>query len=129
MGDQSAFAETVGVKLVADGYVLSRSADGSVACLPHGLTNAFTRITRRTGISTHFHALRHFSATTAIAAGMDVRTVAGRLGHADPSVTVTGADRRISGAAPLRRHVGSPVPIATARSPVPAGRFALRTRR
>jgi integrase len=88
MDDQSAFAETVGMKLAGDAYVLSRSADGSVACLPHGLTNAFTRITRRTGIATHFHVLRHFSATTAIAAGMDVRTVAGRLGHADPSVTL-----------------------------------------
>lgn len=32
--------------------------------------------------------LRHFSATTAIAEGVDVRTVAGRLGHADPSLTL-----------------------------------------
>ena len=37
---------------------------------------------------THFHELRHFSATTAIAAGSDVRTVAGRLGHADPALTL-----------------------------------------
>jgi hypothetical protein len=34
------------------------------------------------------HGLRHFSATTAIAGGADVRTVAGRLGHADASVTL-----------------------------------------
>jgi len=34
------------------------------------------------------HSLRHFSATTAIAGGTDVRTVAGRLGHADESVTL-----------------------------------------
>jgi hypothetical protein len=39
-------------------------------------------------LSTHFHELRHFAATTAIAGGADVRTVAGRLGHADPSVTL-----------------------------------------
>ena len=32
--------------------------------------------------------LRHFTATQLIAAGLDVRTVSGRLGHADPSVTL-----------------------------------------
>jgi len=40
------------------------------------------------GVKTHLHALRHFSATQLIAAGHDVRTVAGRLGHADASVTL-----------------------------------------
>jgi integrase len=35
-----------------------------------------------------FHDLRHFSATQLIGAGTDVRTVAGRLGHADPSTTL-----------------------------------------
>ncbi|MDP9442264.1 MAG: site-specific integrase [Actinomycetota bacterium] len=34
------------------------------------------------------HDLRHFSATMAIAGGHDVRTVAHRLGHADPTVTL-----------------------------------------
>jgi integrase len=34
------------------------------------------------------HDLRHFQATELIAAGVDVRTVAGRLGHADPSTTL-----------------------------------------
>jgi integrase len=40
-------------------------------------------LAKRLGIVTHFCELRHFSATTAIAQGVDVRTVAGRLGHAD----------------------------------------------
>jgi integrase len=34
------------------------------------------------------HDLRHWSATTAIGQGHDVRTVAGRLGHSDPSMTL-----------------------------------------
>lgn len=49
------------------------------------------------------HDLRHFSASQSIAAGHDVRTVAGRLGHADPSMTmrvyahvVAGRDRMVA---------------------------------
>lgn len=34
------------------------------------------------------HDVRHFSATMAIGSGFDVRTVAHRLGHADPSMTL-----------------------------------------
>ena len=34
------------------------------------------------------HDLRHWSATVAIGSGHDVRTVANRLGHADPSMTL-----------------------------------------
>lgn len=34
------------------------------------------------------HDLRHWSATTAIGAGTDVRTVANRLGHANPAMTL-----------------------------------------
>jgi site-specific recombinase XerD len=35
----------------------------------------------RIGIDSTLHNLRHYSATELIAAGVDVRTVAGRLGH------------------------------------------------
>ena len=34
------------------------------------------------------HDLRHWSATTSIAEGHDIRTVANRLGHANPSMTM-----------------------------------------
>ena len=50
---------------------------------PH---SSVPRIARSLGLAGHFHELRHFAATTAIASGADVQTVAGRLGHADPSV-------------------------------------------
>jgi Phage integrase family len=35
-----------------------------------------------------FHTLRHFAATTLAGQGIGVRTIAGRLGHANPSVTL-----------------------------------------
>jgi integrase len=40
------------------------------------------------GLDTHLHALRHFAASAMIGDGQDVRTVAGRLGHADASTTL-----------------------------------------
>jgi integrase len=35
-----------------------------------------------------FHTLRHYAATTLAGQGIGVRTIAGRLGHANPSVTL-----------------------------------------
>ena len=85
---QATLAKQVGVDLSADPYLLSRSADGSFPCLPDGLSHGYERLAKRLGIKGHIHELRHFSATTAIAGGADVRTVAGRLGHTDASVTL-----------------------------------------
>jgi len=85
---QEEYDALVGSKLVVHPFILSRAADGSVPCLPDGLTAGYKRMATKLGLDSHFHELRHFAATTAIAAGSDVRTVAGRLGHADPSVTL-----------------------------------------
>lgn len=41
------------------------------------------------GICTSLHKLRHYSATELIRAGVDVRTVAGRLGHSGAGTTLT----------------------------------------
>lgn len=86
--EQRAYADTVGVELFTDPYLLSRSADGAIPCLPDGLTHAYSRLATKVGVGGHFHDLRHYAATTSIASGADVRTVAGRLGHADPSTTL-----------------------------------------
>jgi integrase len=44
-------------------------------------------LAERLGIDTTLHKLRHYSATELIAAGVDIRTVAGRLGHAGGGAT------------------------------------------
>ena len=42
---------------------------------------------RQLGIDSHLHALRHYSATELLSAGVDLRTVAGRLGHGGGGAT------------------------------------------
>jgi integrase len=57
---------------------------------PHSVTRRFTRPCNRLGIEglTLHQATRHFAATQLIADGIDVRTVAGRLGHSRASFTL-----------------------------------------
>ncbi len=48
-----------------------------------------THQARAGGISgVRFHDLRHFAATGLLSAGVDVRTVPGRLGHANAATTL-----------------------------------------
>ena len=64
----------------------------------------------RLGWSMHIHQLRHYSATELIAAGVDIRTVAGRLGHSGGGSTtlrvysawVAEADQRAASALAAR---------------------------
>jgi integrase len=62
--------------------------DGRRPIAPDTVSHYVTRIADGVGVKTHLHALRHFAATQLIGAGHDVRTVAGRLGHRDASVTL-----------------------------------------
>jgi integrase len=62
--------------------------DGQHPLNPDTVTHYTRRLARRCGVDTHLHALRHLSATQLIAAGIDPRTVAGRLGHADAGMTL-----------------------------------------
>ncbi len=53
------------------------------------MTSFFIRVRNEVGApEVRLHDLRHFTATQLIGAGVDVRTVAGRLGHSDPSITL-----------------------------------------
>jgi integrase len=62
-------------------------------------------LTARLGIKTTMHKLRHYSATELIAAGVDIRTVSGRLGHGGGGTTtlraytawVSESDQRAAG--------------------------------
>ena len=85
---QEEYAEVMGAKLVADPYVLSPAANGSLPYKPASLSQAYRRLAKSVGVNSHIHELRHFAATTAIASGADVRTVSGRLGHAQASTTL-----------------------------------------
>jgi len=83
----SARAAAGGRPLAGDAFVFSPASDGSVHLVPSSVSQRYSRLARRLGIDTHLHCLRHYSATELIAAGVDVRTVAGRLGHSGGGVT------------------------------------------
>jgi len=83
---RAAQAETAlasGTTLAPDAYVFSHAADASTPIRPDGVTHRFTKLARQLGVRCRLHDLRHFMVTQLISAGVDVRTVAGRAGHAD----------------------------------------------
>lgn len=81
-------AEDAHVKLDPDGYILSLDPTGSEPMKPDSIGQAFRRVAAKADVEIRFHDLRHFAATQMIGAGIDPRTVAERLGHADPSITL-----------------------------------------
>jgi integrase len=81
-------AKNLRLKVSPDGYLFSRSPQGLEPIRPDVVTKAIIRASESAGVKTHIHALRHFSATQMIAGGVDPVTVAGRLGHRDPSITL-----------------------------------------
>lgn len=97
-------AAALGINLPADAFVFSRVPDGSTHLLPDSVSQRYGKLARRLGIATTLHKLRHYSATELIAAGVDPRTVAGRLGHGGGGTTtlrvysawVAEADQRAS---------------------------------
>ncbi|OJG03724.1 site-specific tyrosine recombinase XerC [Pseudonocardia autotrophica] len=97
-------AAALGYELAHDAFVFSHSGDGAAHMHPRTITRRYARLVHRLGIRTTFHKLRHYSATELIAGGVDVRTVAGRLGHGGGGATtlrvyaawVSEADQRAS---------------------------------
>ena len=80
-------AAALGLQLAPDAFIFAASADGRVPLKPSSVTQRYERLAARLGIETTLHKLRHYSATELIAAGVDIRTVAGRLGHAGGGTT------------------------------------------
>jgi integrase len=71
-------------------FVFSREPDGMIPWTPGGVSQRFKVIRDSIGLNrVRLHDLRHFTATRLMAAGVPVRTVSGRLGHANPSTTLT----------------------------------------
>jgi integrase len=113
-------AAVYGCGLASDGYVFSLDPHGRSPRLPDSVTRRMTRLAHRLGMpGRHLHEFRHYSATQLLAAGVDLRTVAGRLGHGGGGAVtlrvyasfVAAADRR---AADL---LGGSLPRPDQRSP------------
>jgi integrase len=68
-------------------FLFSYEPDHSRPCNPDGVSHRYVRMCAGLGIDSHLHALRHYSATELINAGVDIRTVAGRLGHGGGGTT------------------------------------------
>ncbi|MEW6153974.1 MAG: site-specific integrase [Actinomycetota bacterium] len=82
-------AAGAGAALSGDCFVFSDSPDGMESWNPAYITQAFARLAKRAGVpEVRLHDLRHFVATRLLANGVDIRTVAGRLGHRNPNVTL-----------------------------------------
>jgi hypothetical protein len=68
--------------LAADGYVFSSDGFGEQPWPPDTVTHWFKRVRVAAGVDCTLRSLRHYNATQMLAAGIDLRTAAGRLGHA-----------------------------------------------
>jgi integrase len=78
-----------GNELRGDAYVFSLDPDGMRPWVPSEVTKKFIRIRKAMGLDgVRLHDLRHFAATRLLAEGVPVRTVSGRLGHANAATTL-----------------------------------------
>lgn len=99
---QDADAAELGLAIEETAFLFSLDPDCATPLLPGSVTQRYDRLAARLGIDTTLHKLRHYNATELIAAGVDLRTVAGRLGHGGGGTTtlrvyaawVTEADQR-----------------------------------
>ena len=98
-------AASLGVRISESGRLFSANPDHSTWLVPSSVTQRYARMCARLGWDRTIHELRHYSATELISAGVDVRTVAGRLGHGGGGTTtlrtyaawVSEADQRAAG--------------------------------
>ncbi|MFB9742562.1 tyrosine-type recombinase/integrase [Pseudonocardia sulfidoxydans] len=113
-----------GAKLDEDAFVFSTTPDASKPYPPSSISQRYRRMATKLGLrSTRLHSLRHYSATELVAAGVDIRTVAGRLGHGSGGATtlriyaawVEQADR--AAATTLSTIVPRPIPAVGPRGP------------
>jgi integrase len=74
-------ARQADVALTGDAYLFSYEPLRDRPYNPSGVSHKYARMCEQLGIDSHLHALRHYSATALLTAGVDLRTVAGRLGH------------------------------------------------
>ena len=103
-------SHAVGTAIATTGRMFSPALDHATWMKPNTVSQRYRRMCARLGWNMHLHQLRHYSATELISAGVDPRTVAGRLGHGGGGSTtlrvysawVSEADQRAAGASNLR---------------------------
>lgn len=84
--DRAALCE---FELSREAFVFSYEVDGSKPWFPDSVSRCFTRLCKKAGLKgVRLHDLRHYVATRLLSAGVDVRTVAGRLGHRNAATTL-----------------------------------------
>jgi integrase len=106
---------TLGCELVDEAFLFSPAPDGSAPFVPRSVTQRYRWMAVRLKLrSTRLHSLRHYSATELLAAGVNLRTVAGRLGHGSGGATTLNRRRPAASHAPTEssgigsgeRHAG-----------------------
>ena len=78
----------LGLRHPRDPFLFSLDPDCATPLLPDSVSQRFDRLAARLDIDTSLHKLRHHNAAELIAAGVDLRTVAGRLGYGARGSTV-----------------------------------------
>lgn len=86
--DATSQLDKIGLALTGKTWVFSAKPDLSMPRDPSSLTRKYSKLVAGLGIETQLKELRHYSATELLTAGVDLRTVAGRLGHGDGTTTL-----------------------------------------
>ncbi len=82
-------AEQRGATLVDDAFVFASDVAGTTPWYPDSASRRFREACDAAGLKdVRLHDLRHYVATRLLSAGVDVRTVAGRLGHRNAATTL-----------------------------------------
>jgi integrase len=105
----------LGLSLDDETWLFSAQPDLSKPRDPSAVTRRYSRLARRLGIDTQLKQLRHYSATELLTAGVDLRTVAGRLGHGDGGTTTLRHYAAWVGSADqaAAKTIGSRMPLLT----------------
>ena len=77
----------IGVEVPGDAFAYSPDPAGLEPWNPDTMTHRYRRYADMAGIRSSLKETRHYSATQLLASGVDLNTVAGRLGHAEGSTT------------------------------------------
>lgn len=76
-------------RLRATDWIWFEAADPTAPLSPDKVTHRWKRTAQAAGLDgVRLHDLRHAAATHMVAAGIDIRTVAGRLRHSSPAMTL-----------------------------------------